>query len=148
MTISRRDFLKLGGAAAAGLLLPLDVAAAAGGSRFPLHKRVGEAASVCPYCSVGCGLLLATDAQGHVTNCEGDPDNIHNRGALFSLKKGHSNALEPGKRPFQTIIPAFLTKDGQPLMAFGLMGGDMQPQGHVQVVVNLVDMVAECRQPG
>ncbi|MBI5441124.1 MAG: gamma-glutamyltransferase family protein, partial [Deltaproteobacteria bacterium] len=64
---------------------------------------------------------------------------IHNRGALFSLKRDHPNRLEPGKRPFQTIIPAFLTKDGQPLMAFGLMGGDMQPQGHVQVVVNLVD---------
>jgi len=83
MTISRRDFLKMGGAAVAGMLLPVDLAAAAkGGPHFPLHKRVGEATSVCPYCSVGCGLLIATDAQGHVTNCEGDPDNIHNRGAL------------------------------------------------------------------
>ena len=73
---------------------------------------------------------------------------IHNRGALFSLKKGHPNALEPGKRPFQTIIPAFLTKDGQPLMAFGLMGGDMQPQGHVQVVVNLVDFGMNLQEAG
>ena len=73
---------------------------------------------------------------------------IHNRGGLFSLKKGHPNYLEPGKRPFQTIIPAFLTKDGQPLMAFGLMGGDMQPQGHVQVVVNLVDFGMNLQEAG
>ena len=73
---------------------------------------------------------------------------IHNRGSLFSLKTGHPNSLEPGKRPFQTIIPAFVTKDGQPLMAFGLMGGDMQPQGHVQVVVNLVDFGMNLQEAG
>ncbi len=73
---------------------------------------------------------------------------IHNRGGLFSLEKGHPNFLEPGKRPFQTIIPAFLTKDGQPLMAFGLMGGDMQPQGHAQVVVNLVDFGMNLQEAG
>jgi len=81
MNISRRDFLKVGSVAAGSLLLPVG-AAAASTAAFPLHKRVGEATSVCPYCSVGCGVLIATDAQGHIINTEGDPDNIHNRGTL------------------------------------------------------------------
>ena len=73
---------------------------------------------------------------------------IHNRGSQFSLHKGHANYLEPGKRPFHTIIPAFVTKDGDPLMAFGLMGGDMQPQGHVQVIVNLFDLGMNLQEAG
>jgi gamma-glutamyltranspeptidase/glutathione hydrolase len=73
---------------------------------------------------------------------------LQDRGALFSLHKGHPNRLEPGKRPFQTIIPAFLSKDGEGLMAFGLMGGDMQPQGHAQVVVNLVDFGMNLQEAG
>lgn len=64
---------------------------------------------------------------------------FQDRGAQFTLERGHANEWAPGKRPFHTIIPAFLTKDGKPLMSFGLMGGGMQPQGHAQIVVNMVD---------
>jgi gamma-glutamyltranspeptidase/glutathione hydrolase len=73
---------------------------------------------------------------------------LQDRGGLFSLHRDSPNALAPGKRPFQTIIPAFVTKDGKPLMAFGLMGGDMQPQGHAQVIVNLVDFGMNLQEAG
>ena len=73
---------------------------------------------------------------------------IQDRGGLFSLHPEHPNALVPGKRPFQTIIPAFMTKGGEPLMAFGLMGGDMQPQGHCQVVANLIDFGMNLQEAG
>lgn len=64
---------------------------------------------------------------------------FQDRGAQFSLDAKHANAYAPGKRPFHTIIPAFMTKDGKPLLSFGVMGGAMQPQGHAQIVVNMVD---------
>ena len=73
---------------------------------------------------------------------------LQDRGALFSLKPGHPNVLAPGKRPFHTIIPAFLGRNGIPDMAFGVMGGDMQPQGHAQIVVNIVDFGMNLQEAG
>ncbi len=73
---------------------------------------------------------------------------LQDRGNLFDLHPGRPNSLEPGKRPFHTIIPAFMTKGGKPIMAFGLMGGDMQPQGHAQIVVNLLDFGMNLQEAG
>jgi gamma-glutamyltranspeptidase/glutathione hydrolase len=64
---------------------------------------------------------------------------LQNRGAGFTLEAGHANQVGPAKRPFQTIIPGFLTRNGQPVMSFGVMGGNMQAQGHIQMVIRLVD---------
>lgn len=97
--------------------------------------------------------LCAADAEGRMvsyiqSNYEGFGSGVvipgtgiamQNRGAGFSLQPGHPNEYAPGKRPFHTIIPGFLTRAGAPLAAFGVMGGPMQPQGHVQVAVRLVD---------
>jgi len=73
---------------------------------------------------------------------------FQNRGTSFSLEPDHANAYAPGKRPFHTIIPAFMTKNGIPLCAFGVMGGDMQPQAHVQIVSNLVDFDMNLQEAG
>jgi gamma-glutamyltranspeptidase/glutathione hydrolase len=78
----------------------------------------------------GMGSGLVADGLGFM---------FQDRGQLFSLKDGHPNIYAPGKRPFQTIIPGFACKDGKPWMSFGVMGGDMQPQGQTQIIVNRVD---------
>ena len=73
---------------------------------------------------------------------------LQNRGALFTLEKGHFNQYEPEKRPFHTIIPAFVTRNGKPFISFGVMGGDMQPQGHVQILCNIIDFGMSLQEAG
>ncbi len=87
----------------------------------------------------GMGSGLVADGLGFM---------FQDRGELFSLDADHPNVYAPGKRPFQTIIPAFLMRGGKPLMSFGLMGGGMQPQGHVQVLINLVDYGMNIQEAG
>ena len=73
---------------------------------------------------------------------------LQDRGELFSLEEGHFNVYEPEKRPFHTIIPAFITKENKPYVSFGLMGGAMQPQGHAQIVINLIDFGMNLQEAG
>lgn len=87
----------------------------------------------------GMGSGMTPDQLGFV---------LQDRGELFSLKEGHANVFEPEKRPFHTIIPAFITKNGKPFISFGLMGGAMQPQGHAQIVVNLIDFKMNLQEAG
>ncbi|MFO6446213.1 gamma-glutamyltransferase family protein [Erythrobacter sp. NE805] len=87
----------------------------------------------------GMGSGLVPDGLGFM---------FQDRGELYSLDPAHPNAYAPAKRPFQTIIPAFIRKDGKPWASFGVMGGGMQPQGHVQVLVNLVDYGMNLQEAG
>jgi gamma-glutamyltranspeptidase/glutathione hydrolase len=73
---------------------------------------------------------------------------LQNRGNLFALSEDHPNRLEPKKRPFHTIIPSIVTRDGKPVFVFGVMGGDMQPQGQVQVLINWIDFGMNIQMAG
>jgi gamma-glutamyltranspeptidase/glutathione hydrolase len=73
---------------------------------------------------------------------------LQDRGEMFSLSEGHNNMYAPGKRPFHTIIPGFITKNKAPWISFGVMGGDMQPQGQVQIVINLIDFKMNLQEAG
>lgn len=106
--------------------------------------------------------LTVADSEGNMvsliqSNCHGMGSGmtppglgfvLQNRGVLFNLQAGHPNSFEPGKLPFHTIIPAFITRDSLPLISFGLMGGDMQPQGHAQIVANLIDFGMGLQEAG
>ncbi len=87
----------------------------------------------------GMGSGLSPDGLGFI---------LQDRGELFNLEEGHFNTYAPRKRPFHTIIPAFMTKDGQPIMSFGVMGGAAQPQMHAQVVMNIVDFGMNLQEAG
>lgn len=87
----------------------------------------------------GMGSGLSPDGLGFM---------FQDRGELFNLQDGHPNLYAPGKRPFQTIIPGFATRDGAPWLAFGVMGGDMQPQGQAQIIINMVDYGLDLQAAG
>ncbi len=89
------------------------------------------------YCGMGSGMTPGD--LGFV---------LQNRANLFSLDSNHANVVAPGKRPFHTIIPAFIMKDGKPFISFGVMGGSMQPQGHAQIVINMLDFGMNLQEAG
>lgn len=89
------------------------------------------------YRGMGCGLC--PDGLGF---------GLQDRGELFTLEQGHFNTYEPHKRPFHTIIPAFITKDGKPFMSFGVMGGATQPQAQAQIVINIIDFGMDVQEAG
>ena len=103
MEVSRRDFLKLSGATLGGLLMPAGAAAAQMARTIPLHKEIGEVHTICPYCAVGCGMIVGVTG-GKVVNIEGDPDHPINRGALCS--KG-SSLTGTVNSPYRMLKPRY-----------------------------------------
>jgi gamma-glutamyltranspeptidase/glutathione hydrolase len=106
---------------------------------FSMADKDGMMVSMIQSNFRGMGSGLVADGLGFM---------FQDRGELFSLKDGHPNIYAPGKRPFQTIIPGFAVKDGAPWLAFGVMGGDMQPQGQTQIVLNRVDFGLDVQAAG
>jgi gamma-glutamyltranspeptidase/glutathione hydrolase len=106
---------------------------------FSCADRWGMMVSMIQSNFRGMGSGLVPDGLGFM---------LHDRGQLFSLQDGHPNIYAPGKRPFQTIIPGFATKDGAPWLSFGVMGGDMQPQGQTQIILNRVDYDLDVQAAG
>jgi gamma-glutamyltranspeptidase / glutathione hydrolase len=120
---------------------------------YPTFGEPGEADTI--YMTVvdkdrNCVSLIQSNFHGfgsyHVPGELGFP--MQNRGCLFALDESHGNKLAPHKRPFHTIIPGFVTKDGKPWLSFGVMGGDMQAQGHAQVICNMIDFGMDVQEAG
>jgi len=106
---------------------------------FETADSTGMMVSMIQSNYAGMGSGLVADGLGFM---------FQDRGALYSLHDGAANVYAPRKRPFHTIIPAFVMKDGKPWLAFGVMGGSMQPQGHVQVLVNMIDFGMNVQEAG
>lgn len=106
---------------------------------FETADKDGMMVSMIQSNYAGMGSGLVADGLGFM---------FQDRGALYSLHAGDANVYAPGKRPFHTLIPAFVMKDGKPWMAFGVMGGSMQPQGQVQVLVNMIDFGMNVQEAG
>ncbi|PAX06624.1 gamma-glutamyltransferase family protein [Sphingomonas lenta] len=106
---------------------------------FTCADRDGMMVSMIQSNFRGMGSGLVADGLGFM---------FQDRGQLFSLEDGHPNIYAPGKRPFQTIIPGFATRGGEPWMSFGVMGGDMQPQGQTQIIVSRVDYGLDVQSAG
>jgi gamma-glutamyltranspeptidase/glutathione hydrolase len=146
---ARRKEIDAGHAAAAYKALALDGRTTPDGGEHPI--AMGDTV-----------YLTAADAEGNVISLiqslyesfgsgivAGDTGIVlHNRGSLFTLTRGHPNQVAPGKRPFHTLIPAMVLKDGVPWVSFGVMGGDMQAQGHAQVLANLIDFGMNIQDAG
>jgi gamma-glutamyltranspeptidase/glutathione hydrolase len=137
--------------------------ARAAGSYSPLKRAAGAPVMPEPPAARGDTIYLTVaDRDGNVVSLiqsifenfgsgivAGDTGIVlHNRGSLFSLQPGHPNLLAAGKRPFHTLVPAMVLKDNRPWLSFGVMGGDMQPQGHVQVLLNLIDFGMNIQEAG
>ncbi len=126
---------------AAAVVAPGDPAALSVGDTICLSTadQAGNMVSLIQSNFRGMGSGVAPPGLGFV---------LQDRGELFDLEPGRFNSYAPGKRPFHTIIPAFVTKDGRPWMSFGVMGGDFQPQGHVQVLVDMIDFGMNAQEAG
>jgi gamma-glutamyltranspeptidase/glutathione hydrolase len=106
---------------------------------FTVADRDGLMVSLIQSNYRGMGSGLVPDRLGFM---------FQDRGELFALTDGHPNIYQPGKRPFQTIIPGFATRGGKPWLSFGVMGGDMQPQGQAQIIINMVDYGLDLQSAG
>ncbi|MDX2109265.1 MAG: gamma-glutamyltransferase [Verrucomicrobiota bacterium] len=116
-------------------------------------EKLGEGDTIYMTVADSSGCMVSLIQSNYRGNGSGlCPDGLgfclQNRGEMFTFEEGHPNQYAPGKRPFHTIIPGFITKDGQPYISFGVMGGAMQPQGHVQIVINLVDFGLNLQEAG